>query len=132
MRHSLQQVVRGDHQARRAEAALHRPGFHKRLLDRAAVQTFDRHDRAAIGLPSLDEARADQRPVEIDRARAALTLLARVLRPVQAEPFAQHVKEAFTFPIAVDSAGFAVDHAADLHAAPHAHERQRRASTANA
>ena len=42
-------------------------------------RALDGHDRAPLGLPRRDQARAHEHAVEVDRARAALALLARVL-----------------------------------------------------
>src|SRR5207244_7863138 len=51
-----------------------------------------------LGLSCEHETRAHELPVEKHRARAALPLLARVLRTRKAEPLAQGVEEAFAFP----------------------------------
>src|SRR5205814_1397769 len=130
--HALQQVVRGDDQAWRAKTALHRAGFDKRLLDLFTIQSFDRHQRAAVGLAAQHKAGTDQGAVKVDRARSALSLLACVLRPVKAEPLAQYVKQALALPHAVSDLPAAVDGAFDLQAAAHAHVKQRRASTERA
>src|SRR5262245_54546166 len=55
-------------------------------------------DRVAVGLGSQDEARADECPVEQHGARAALPLLAGVLRSGQPEPLAQEIEEALAAP----------------------------------
>src|SRR2546430_9970516 len=126
MRLALEQVVRGHDQARRAEAALHRAGFDEGFLDRVTIEPFDGDDRAPVGLPGLDEARANQCAVEIHGARSALALLARVLRPIKAESLAQQITEALALPDAVGRAGRAVGAAFDLHAAAQAQVKQRR------
>ncbi len=94
----LQQRSGGNDQARRAKAALHRSGVYERLLDVAetvisgdpldcrylpARRSGGQHQAGTHGL-SVDE----------DRAGSALALLAGVLGPRQAEPFAQHTQEA--------------------------------------
>ena len=73
--------------------------------------------------------------VEVDRARAALALLAGVLRAGQAEPLAQHVEQALARPHVVGLRGLPVDRAgAPSSAAPLQAQvqRVRRASTASA
>ena len=52
MGHSLQQVMRGDHESGRAEPALHGACLDERALHGAAIEPLDRHHRAAIGLPA--------------------------------------------------------------------------------
>ena len=103
----------GDDQARRAESALHRAGLDERLLHRvqlaAGRQALDGDDLAALGLPGEHQAGADELAVEVDRARAALALLAGVLGARQAEPLAQHVEQALALPDAVGLACLAVD-----------------------
>src|SRR2546426_6448917 len=121
MRLAPQQVVGGHDQAWRAEAALHRTRFDEGFLDRVTIEPFDGDDRAPVGLPGLDEARANQCAVEIHRARSALALLARVLRPIKAESLAQQIKEALALPDAVGRAGGAGGGAFDLRAASPAH-----------
>ena len=81
--------------------------------------------------PASDEARADELAVEVDRAAAALALLAGVLGAGQREPLAQHVQQALALPDAVDLARLAVDRAGQPHA-DHAHFSVRRASTDSA
>ena len=86
----------------RAEAALHRAGLDERLLHRcsslAVGEPLDRDDLVAVGLRREHEARADERPVEQHRARAALALLARVLRARQPEPLAQREEQRLALP----------------------------------
>src|SRR5512133_2159977 len=81
---ALQQVGRRDDQAGSAKAALDGPGLGERLLHRVELpvlrEPLDGHDVVVVGLRGKDEARADELPVEQHRARAALALLARVLR----------------------------------------------------
>ena len=81
----------------RAEAALHGAGLDERLLHRAAAssagrEALDGHHLAALapGRPATRQLHT-RHVVEVHRARAALALLAGVLRAGQAEPLAQHV-----------------------------------------
>ena len=75
LRHPAQQVVRGDDQARRAEAALDGAGLHERLLDRVQPgrlgQALDGDDVAALRLPRRHQAGADhlRRPGRSCRTR---------------------------------------------------------------
>ena len=59
---------------------------------------LDRDDVVPVGLRCEDEARADERAVEQHRARAALALLAGVLRAGQLELLAQGEEEALAAP----------------------------------
>ena len=85
-----EQVGGRDDQPRRAEPALHRARLDERLLHPvqpiAVREPLDRRHLVPVGLRGEHEARADERPVEQHRARAALALLARVLRAREAEP----------------------------------------------
>src|SRR4051794_22180990 len=115
-----QQVVRRDDQPRRAEAALHAAGLDERALDLVQLavggrDALDGDDLAALGLGGEDQARADELAVEVDRARAALALLAGVLRAGQAEVLAQGREQALALPNAVGLARRAVDD----HVQPH-------------
>ena len=130
-RRARQQVVRGDDQPRRAEAALHGAGLQERLLDRVQLvlgrrEPLDGHDLAALGLAGQHQARAHELAVEVHRARAALALLAGVLGARQREPLAQHVQQALALPDAVDLARLAVDRAGQPHAAHAQVERAAR------
>src|SRR5690606_15451667 len=84
VRVALQQVVGGDDQAGRAEAALHGPALQEGLLDGvqvlAGAEPFDGGDLPVDRLPRRDQARARRSAVEVDGAGAALALLAGVLR----------------------------------------------------
>ena len=113
MGHSLQQVMRGDHESGRAEPALHGACLDERALHGAAIEPLDRHHRAAVGLPAEDQARADQCTIQVHGARATLALLARVLGPVQAESLAEHVEETLAAPHIVGDTLLPVDGAAD-------------------
>jgi hypothetical protein len=97
-------------------------GFHERLLDRveggAVGEALDGDDLGAFGLGGQDQAGADEDPVQVDGAGAALALLAGVLGAGEAEAFAQDVEEALAFPDVVGVARLAVDRAG------HAHRRQ--------
>ena len=117
-----EQFVGGDDQPGCAEPALHGAGGQERLLDRvellvAGREPLDRHDaRAPLApAPAEHEAGAHERAVEVDRARAALALLAGVLRSRQAHALAQHVEQALPLPDAVDLAALAVDRALEPH-----------------
>src|SRR5215212_9134764 len=99
----VREQVRGrDHEPGCAETALHGARLDEGLLNAmepAVVgQALDRHHLVAVGLSSEDETRADERPVQQNRARPALALLARVLRPGQLEPLAQRVEQALAGP----------------------------------
>ena len=107
----------GDDQPGRAEAALHGAGLDERLLDRVQLAARGaRPSTVTTSRPSAwrgeHQARAHELAVEVDRARAALALLAGVLRARQAEPLAQHVQQALALPDAVGLARLAVDRAA--------------------
>src|SRR5579862_4672125 len=97
-REALEQVGHGDDQTRRAEAALHGARLDERLLHGievlAAAEVLDGADGAAVGLDRRDEAGADEPAVEPDRARAALPLLAGVLRARQLELVAEQREQA--------------------------------------
>ena len=102
VRDALEQRRGRDDEAGRAEAALHGARVDERLLDPVqpvlAAQPFDRPDLVPVGLRGQDEARADELAVEQHRARAALALLARVLRAGQAERVAQRRQQALAGP----------------------------------
>ena len=125
---AAQKVVRGDDQAWRAEAALHGPRLDERALHLLRVNAFDRDHLTPVRLAGEDEARAHQRAVEVDGARSALALLARVLRAIQAEPLAEDVEQRLPLPHTVGEEPPAVDGAVDPQLA-HAHFRQRCAIT---
>src|SRR2546430_4142994 len=94
------------------------------------AEALGRPDDVAVGLGAEDEARADELPVEQHRARAALALLARVLRPGQAEALAQGEEEALAGPD-VRLARLAIDGQLDSHDARQ-RSRPRAASTRSA
>src|SRR4029453_17749142 len=75
----------------------------------------DGGDLGALGLPGQNQAGADQDAVQVDRAGAALALLAGVLGAGEAEAFAQHVQQALALPDVVGLAGLAVDRAGHAH-----------------
>src|SRR4051812_10583327 len=135
--------MRGDDQPRCAEAALHAAGLDERALHLVQLavgrcDALDRDDLAALGLRGEDEARAHELAVEVDRARAALALLARVLRAGQVEVLAQRREQALALPDAVGLARRAVDDHVQSHgyASPryssHVHCSARRARTPSA
>src|SRR5439155_26622680 len=147
LRDPPQQIVRGDDQTRRAEAALDRACIDERLLDAGCLDALDGHDLPAVRLASQDEAGAHERAVKVNRARAALALLARVLGAIQAESFTEHIEQALPRPhvfsdpcVAVDGAGDPQSPSGALRAPPphkwggvaQAHARQRRDMTASA
>src|SRR5215471_13874973 len=113
VRVAVQQVVGGDEQAGRAKTALHSPGLNECLLQwvqpAACGQAFHGDDGTPVRLPGGDQARAYRNAVQVDRARAALTLLAGVLRAGQTHPLAEHVEQALARPDVVGLAHFAVD-----------------------
>src|SRR5439155_11088782 len=129
-----QQVRRRNHEPRRAEAALHGARLDERLLHGMQAvpvgEPFDGDDLVPLGLRSEDEARAHEGAVEQDRARAALSLLAGVLRAVEAEALAQRVQEALALPN-VRLVRLPIDRQRDLHRVRH-RSRARVTSTRNA
>ena len=78
-------------------------------------EPLDRHDLVPVRLRGEHEARADERAVQQHGARAALALLARVLRPGQPEPLAEREEQALAGPD-VRLAPLAVDGQLDPHA----------------
>ena len=130
---ALEQVGGRDDEARRAEAALDGARLDERLLDAVervpAGEALDRDDLVAVGLRRQHEARADERAVEEHRARAALALLARVLRAGQAEPLAERVEQALARPD-VGLARLAVDGERDPHASTRSSARSARTRSA--
>ena len=64
----------------------------------AVGEPLDRRHLVAVGLRREHEARADERAVEQHRARAALALLARVLRARVAELLAQREEQRLALP----------------------------------
>ena len=118
----------------RAEAALHGAGVDERLLHvgqhAVGAERLDGHDVAVDGAGGQHQARAHERAVDGDRARAALALLARVLGAGQAEPLAQHVEQALAQPGVGDLVLDAVDEQlVDLAHAGNIRSRARWAST---
>src|SRR5207248_1319499 len=75
-------------------------------------------DLVSVGLRGEHEACAHELPVEDDRARPALALLASVLRSGQPEALAQGEEEALSLPH-VGLASLPVDRQRDLHATVH-------------
>ena len=131
---ALEQVGHGDDEPGRAEAALDGAGLDERLLHRvqAAVagEALDRDDLVTVGLGGEDEARAHELAVEHDRARAALALLAGVLRAGQLERVAQERQQALAA-ADVGLAALPVDGQLDPHATRH-RSRARPARTRSA
>ena len=113
-----QQICGCDHEPRRAEAALHRACRNESLLHlvQPAVigQPLHRDDLVPLRLRGQHEARADELAVQQHGARAALPLLARVLRSREAELLAERKEQAFALPD-VGLMRFAVDAQLDLH-----------------
>ena len=122
MRDAVEQVGDGDDEPGRAEAALDGARVDERLLHRMqrvlAGEPFDRDDLVALRLRREHEARADERSVEEHGARAALALLAGVLRARQLERVAQEREEALAAP-GVAFEPLAVDRQRDLHERRH-------------
>jgi hypothetical protein len=129
----LQEIRRRDDEAGCTEAALHGARVDERLLHHvqpvAVCEPLDRRHLVAVGLRREHEAGADERAVEQHRARAALTLLAGVLRAGEAELLAQREEQRLAFP-AVRLMLVAVDLDADPHA--RTRSRARRVSTFSA
>src|SRR5260221_10179857 len=75
----------------------------------AAGQSLARDDIAPLGLTGRHKAGEARNPVQVDRARAAFALLARVLRARQAHPLAEHEQQAFARPDIVGLMPNAVD-----------------------
>ena len=102
MRAAPQEVGGRDDEPRRAEAALHGARVDERLLHRVQVavlgETLDRRHVVPVRLRREHEAGADERAVEQHRARAALALLARVLRAREAELLAQREEQRLALP----------------------------------
>ena len=119
LRAVLEQVGRRDDEARRAEAALHRARLDERLLHAvqpvAVGEPLDRDHVVPVRLRRQHEARAHEHAVEQHRARAALALLARVLRARHVELLAQRVEQRLALP----AVGLALD-AVDAQRDPHA------------
>src|SRR5699024_8210298 len=100
-----------------------RAGVNKGLLDRirlcrALRQPLDRDDLAVLGLGREHQACAGQLPVEVDRARSAFALFTCVLRPWQADPLTQHVKEVLGWTDLLHHVVAPVDDAADVQFVP--------------
>src|SRR5262249_46439755 len=98
----IEQVGSGDHEPRRAEAALHSTRLDERLLDAMQVLApphplAGRH-LVPFRLRAEHEAATDDPAVEEHRAGTALALLARILRARQAEPLAQDEQQALARP----------------------------------
>src|SRR5262249_7961087 len=93
----LQEVDRGEYEARRAEAALEAVLVLKRPLDRVQFaglrEPFDRLDRGAVRLDGEQQARAAHLAVERDRAGAADALPAADVRSRQTELVTDEVGE---------------------------------------
>src|SRR4051795_11247886 len=102
VRHVRQQIHGRHDQPRCAEPALHGARRRERLLHRmerpVRPEPLHRHDLVPVRLHRQHQTRADQRPVEQDRARPALALLARVLRAGQPHVLAQRVEKALALP----------------------------------
>src|SRR5437879_6241377 len=98
-------------------------------------ETLDGRHLTTLRLAAEHQAGADQLPVQVNRARAALALLARVLRAGQSHVLAEHREEALPLPHVLRHTRPAVDPAVDPHAAARysfqAHTKLRRAITAN-
>ena len=113
-----EQIDGRDDEPRRAEAALHCAGVDERLLHGvqplAVGKPLDGRHVVAVGLRGEHEARADERAVEQHRARAALALLARVLRAREPELLAQREEQRLALP-AVGLLLLAVDPDGDPH-----------------
>src|SRR5437867_157555 len=125
---------RRDHEAGRAEAALHRARVDERLLHGMhplhGPERLDGADLAIGGRAGEDEARAHELSVHEHRARAALALLARVLVPREAEVIAQHREEALVI-LRLDAALGAVHAQADPHVITASRSNARAAMTAS-
>src|SRR5437867_1997768 len=93
----LEQGLRGDEEARRADAALERGVLEELLLEGmerlAGGHALDGLDRPPGHLAAEDEARADEAPVERDAARPAVARGAALLAAGQVERVAEHVEQ---------------------------------------
>src|ERR1041384_1630384 len=93
----VQQRMRGDQHARRADTALRASTLEKRLLKRieAAVtsETFDGKNCRAVHLANRYETGVDDFAVDDHRASAALSFTATFFRSSQAQVFAKHIKQ---------------------------------------
>src|SRR5207302_1851682 len=115
---ALEQRGRGNDEPGRAEPALHRSRLDERLLHVLQTGPFHGGDLVSVGLRGEHEACAHELPVEDDRARSALALLASVLRSGQPEALTQGEEEALALPH-VGLASLPVDRQRDLHATVH-------------
>src|SRR5918992_4355175 len=100
-------------------------------------QALDGCNRAFVRLRREHEAGAYEHTVQVDGARAALSLFACILGPRHPQTFAQNVEQAFARPDVVDFALGPVNRDLNSHReAPryslHTHDRVRRAITASA
>src|SRR5204862_5976571 len=113
-----EKVGRRDYQTRGAEAALDGAGLGEGMLNGVQllvlVEPLDGDHVVALRLRGQHQARADELAVEQHRARAALALLARVLRAWQPEPLAEREEKALALPD-VGLVLLAVDAKRDLH-----------------
>ena len=119
LRHPPQEIHRRHDQPGRAEPALHRPRRRERLLHRMQLplrrpQPLHGHDLVPVRLRGQHQASAHELSVQQDRARPALSLLARVLRPRQPQVLAQRVEQALALPD-LGLALFPVDRQGDPH-----------------
>src|SRR5262245_37451684 len=91
---ALDEPVRGEDHARRADAALGTHLAHHRALERVvAGESFDRRDLAALRLRARHEAGDDRLTVHEHGARAALALAAALLRAGEAAVLSKDIQE---------------------------------------
>ncbi len=114
VRVGLEQLGGGHDHAGDAEAALHGPGQHERLLDEARpvrrAEPLDRGDLGAVERGDLRDAREDGPAIDEDHARPALALpVARLLGAGQPQVVAQQVEQDRLALVGDDLHGVAVD-----------------------
>src|SRR5579885_1361788 len=94
---AVEQRLRGDQQARRAEAALQRRVLQELLLYgmqlAAGGEALDGLDRVPFGLDGEHQARAHETPVQDHAAGAAVAGAAAFLAPGEVELVAEHVEQ---------------------------------------
>src|SRR4051794_14905431 len=94
----VQQLLRHQHEARRAEAALKRAGLDKRFLHRIEPaiggEMLDRDNLGAIGERRQVQTARYRIPVDQYRAAAAQSLSAAFTRAEQVEMLAQYIDQA--------------------------------------
>src|SRR5699024_1434935 len=114
------QVVRGHHEPRGAESALHRTTVDEGLLYRVQLVTvgkpLDGTHLTALDLACGNHARAGGHTVDVDGARTTFALFAGVLRSRESQPLTQDVQQALAFPHVVGRKLLPIDRHIHAHA----------------